>query len=107
MNKIFNIKNNNDFEKKAIDIFKYQAEHNKVYKKYLKHLKVDVNKINKLDEIIYLPIILFKSHQVKIKKEYEIIFESSGTTSNEKSQNYIHKLSLYNHTLIQNFEYLY
>ena len=46
INKVFDIKNNNDFEKKAIDIFKYQAKNNKVYKNYLKHLEIDINKIN-------------------------------------------------------------
>ena len=81
INSIFNINNNNDFKKIALDIFKYQAKNNKVYKNYLQHLDINSDKVKKINDIIYLPIILFKSHKVKIQNEYDVIFKSSGTTN--------------------------
>ena len=78
INSIFNIKDNNDFEKIAIDVFQYQAKNNKVYNKYLENLKINIKEIQKTEDIIYLPILLFKTHEVKIKKDYEIIFESKN-----------------------------
>tara|TARA_B100000287_G_scaffold223233_1_gene210621 strand:+ start:771 stop:1727 length:957 start_codon:yes stop_codon:yes gene_type:complete len=107
INSIFNIKDNNDFEKIAIDVFQYQAKNNKVYNKYLENLKINIKEIQKIDDIIYLPILLFKTHAVKIKKDYEIIFESSGTTIDKKSQNYVHKLDIYEKSIIKNFEYFF
>ena len=56
INSILNINNNNDFEKIAIDIFKYQAKNNKVYKNYLQHLDINSDKVKKINDIIYLPI---------------------------------------------------
>tara|TARA_B100001750_G_scaffold25836_1_gene17190 strand:- start:145 stop:1110 length:966 start_codon:yes stop_codon:yes gene_type:complete len=107
INSIFNINNNNDFKKIALDIFKYQAKNNKVYKNYLQHLDINSDKVRKINDIIYLPIILFKSHEVKIQNEYDVIFRSSGTTNKKKSNNYIYQLSLYNETIIKNFEYFF
>jgi len=107
INSIFDIKNNNDFEKTAIDVFQYQAKNNKVYKKYLDNLKIKINEIKEIKDIIYLPIILFKSHDIKIKNDYEIVFTSSGTTSKTKSRNYIHKISMYEKSVIKNFEYFF
>ncbi len=79
-----------DFEKIALEIFAYQAEQNSLYKKYLSLLKTDLNKVNSLTDIPFLPIALFKSHKVICgKTPPQVIFTSSGTTGSTTSQHHV------------------
>ena len=45
-----------EFDALALEIFQYQAEHNLVYKKYLRHLHIQVNTIDTIEKIPFLPI---------------------------------------------------
>ncbi len=79
-----------DFEKKALEIFAYQAKQNPVYKKYLTLLKKDPNKVNSLTDIPFLPIALFKSHQIiSGKTPAQVTFTSSGTTGSTTSRHHV------------------
>jgi hypothetical protein len=40
-NQVFEIQNEEDFEKAALAVFRFQAENNLVYKQYLDLLKID------------------------------------------------------------------
>jgi phenylacetate-coenzyme A ligase PaaK-like adenylate-forming protein len=53
-----------DFEKTALEIFRFQATENIVYKKYIEQLKINPGNINSISEIPFLPIHFFKTHQV-------------------------------------------
>ena len=48
---IFDIRNEQDFEKKALDIFRYQARYNQVYKKFIELLKINPFSLSKIDKI--------------------------------------------------------
>jgi len=61
---IFNLHNSNEFEKMALEIFRFQAKNNVVYKEFLTHLQIDIHSIKKIEEIPFLPIQFFKSHHV-------------------------------------------
>ena len=104
---IFNSTSEKQFEQKALDVFKFQAAHCKVYRDFIRFLKVDVDAVSKLNEIPFLPIQFFKSHQVLSSKEdVEQIFLSSGTTGFQ-SQHFVTDLSLYEESYNKGFSHFY
>ena len=101
---VFDLSNHN-FESHALELFRFQAAHNKVYRDYLNHLEVDPIKIKQLTNIPFLPIQLFKNHPIVTGKWSEAcVFESSGTTSETRSQHCIEDLSYYHHISRSIFE---
>ncbi|HAI74635.1 MAG TPA: acyl transferase, partial [Microscillaceae bacterium] len=45
-----------DFEAQAMELFRYQSEHNIIYKKFLEWLPLDPKKVYKIEQIPFLPI---------------------------------------------------
>ena len=79
---IFAISNQKQFEKIALKVFRFQYENNKVYQEFCDLLKTDPQKVKSLQQIPFLPIQFFKSHQVVSNTNpIQEIFTSSGTTS--------------------------
>ncbi len=106
--KIFNISSSSEFEKTALQVFRFQAKNNIVYAKYLKYLKTDINKITKITDIPFLPIEFFKTHKiVSTKKKEQLIFTSSGTTGMSTSKHYVADLKLYEKSFNSAFEKFY
>ncbi|WP_115372939.1 long-chain-fatty-acid--protein ligase [Adhaeribacter pallidiroseus] len=87
---------NQDFEQRALQLFRYQVRHNTVYQAYVKQLKVKPAAVSQLSEIPFLPIEFFKTQMVKTD-DYaaETIFLSSGTTQTERSQHFLPNLQFY------------
>ncbi len=107
-NSIFNIHTINDFEKIAIEIFQYQAKNCAVYNEFLNLLKVDIKNVERINQIPFLPIQFFKSHQIiSSKEDVKRIFLSSGTTGNTQSKHYITDLSIYEKSFTKAFENFY
>ena len=105
---IFDIKSNQDFEKKALEIFRFQANKNLVYREYLSHLKITITSVQSLSEIPFLPIQFFKSHKVISSRDAEQqIFLSSGTTGSVQSKHYVSDVSLYERSYLQGFDHFY
>ncbi len=97
-----------NFEETAIEVFKYQAVNNIVYREYLQHLGRDSSKVSSLRDIPFLPINFFKTHRVfEQKKKEEIIFTSSGTTGLNTSKHYVADLAIYEKSFRQGFEFFY
>lgn len=95
---------NSNFEEVCLEVFQYQAIHNKVYSDFLSHLKVNPTDITTLAHIPFLPIELFKTHQVLVAGQIaETVFESSGTTGQEVSKHYVSDLKLYENSFTQCF----
>ncbi len=108
INNIFNIHNFGDFEKLSLDIFQFQAKNNETYSAYLNHLGIDIDTINNLHQIPFLPIQFFKSHKILSSKEdIQQIFLSSGTTGNTQSKHYVSDLNIYKKSFEKGFEYFY
>jgi len=106
--KIFNIKTETEFNEIAIDIFRYQATNNPVYKQYIDILKVDQSQIKSYREIPFLPIQFFKSQDIIIDgKSPEITFSSSGTTGMITSQHLVADVNLYIESFRKAFELFY
>ena len=104
-NKIFDIKNEADFEATALAIFKVQSEVCKPYKEYLKLISVNPNDITHSGQIPSLPVSLFKSMEVVSTDTLpEHFFTSSTTTGTIPSRHYVADLSLYRESFLRSFE---
>lgn len=105
---VFKISSENEFEKTALEIFRFQYERNVVYKKYCDLLNIEKENIQQIEEIPFLPIQFFKTHRILSSfKKPEIIFTSSGTTGVQASKHYITDLSLYEKSFTKGFEKIY
>lgn len=94
------------FLKKSLEIFHFQAEHNPVYRAYLKAIRCKVDKIDTLEKIPFLPISFFKNHKIVTGNYPEkLVFHSSGTTQTNRSRHYITHPELYNESFTQGFNY--
>ncbi len=88
--------NDNDFGHIALSLFKIQATENKIYKQYITELRIEPNEVTRIEEIPFLPISFFKTHEVKTGSwEPETIFTSSGTTALITSRHYVKDRSFY------------
>lgn len=87
--------NNSTFNEFALELFRYQAVNNPLYKQYLQVLGHDYHDVTSIYQIPFLPITFFKSHTVKTGRwQEEKIFTSSGTTGNQ-SQHLVQSLEFY------------
>ena len=94
--KVFQLKNKEEFTACALEIFHFQATHIPVYAQYLKLLKINIERVDSIEKIPFLPISFFKSHQVITENTIpEIIFESSGTTQLTSSRHHVADSNLY------------
>lgn len=79
-NKVLNM-HASDFETIAIEVFRFQYEFNPLYRQYVQLMNIDVQDIHQISQIPFLPIELFKNHQVLTGNGNVLFnFESSGTT---------------------------
>ena len=84
------------FDNHAIELFRYQAIYNSIYKEYLNSLSIDPVNIKEVSQIPFLPIEFFKSHTIKTNEwETQIVFESSGTTQIISSKHHIQDVEFY------------
>ena len=105
--KIFDLKAN-QFEEAALELFRYQATANPVYRQFLQNLSKDIESITTIEAIPYLPIELFKKHTILSGiGSIEQTFSSSGTTGSQTSRHHLLDLSLYENSFLKGFEYFY
>lgn len=105
---IFSISNQQEFEQTSLAIFNHQARNCQVYKAYIGHLKISPNDIHHVNQIPYLPISFFKTHEVLSSGDApEIVFTSSGTTGMQQSKHLVTALSLYEQSFNLAFEQFY
>jgi hypothetical protein len=84
------------FDNHAIELFRYQARYNSIYKEYLNSLNINPVYINEVSQIPFLPIEFFKSHTIKTNEwKSQIVFESSGTTQKISSKHHIQDVEFY------------
>lgn len=106
--RIYGIINDEQFQELALEVFQFQAAENPVYKAYLEHLGLPPASVKTREEIPFLPIELFKKHKVVTGDlDYEVIFESSGTTGENPSKHFVCDLELYRRSYISTFSKFY
>lgn len=108
VNSVFNIKSNADFEKVALDVFKFQFQNNRVYRSFCDLINKHPSDVKNYCDIPFLPIQFFKSHEVlSSNKPIEQTFASSGTTGNNTSKHFVTDLSIYEKSFTKAFENFY
>jgi phenylacetate-coenzyme A ligase PaaK-like adenylate-forming protein len=97
-----------DFTALALDIFRYQAENNLVYQKFLKLLGIKQAQIQRIEDIPFLPIELFKNYELQSGAwTAQQTFTSSGTTGSSTSQHLVRDSQWYLENTRQGFEHFY
>lgn len=105
---IFNIGDAQEFEALSLEVFRYQAEFNPVYKEFIKGLGKNPGAVNKLTEIPFLPIEFFGNHKVITGSDAPVcVFESSGTTGMNISRHYITDTGIYEESFLKSFTLFY
>ena len=105
---IFTISTPKQFEKLALKTFRFQYENNLVYKEFCDLLQTNVSKVKSLEQIPFLPIQFFKSHQVVSNTNaIQQTFTSSGTTGMITSKHLVTDTSLYEESYRKGFSQFY
>ena len=105
---LFTISTKKQFEKIALKIFRFQYENNTVYKEFCDFLKTKVSNVKSLEQIPFLPIQFFKSHQIVSNTDkIQETFTSSGTTGTNTSSHYVTDVLLYEQSYSQAFHQFY
>ena len=105
--KIFNAAYYN-FDEVALQIFSFQYHNNELYRNYVDAIGVNVEGVNNIEKIPFLPISFFKTHEVKTTDfNPEIVFESSGTTGANTSRHLVKTASLYRKSFLKTFNHFY
>lgn len=106
--KIFSIGNDEEFEAVALELFRWQAERCMPYRQYIELLGIDPQSVNNIEQIPFLPIELFKSHDIYCGDTTpEKVFTSSSTTGQTPSRHLMQSLSHYERTFTAAFEQFY
>lgn len=106
-NRIFSVTQDN-FVEVALEVFRFQAQWNLVYRQYLELLRVDAEAVKSIESIPFLPISFFKTQNVVAKGHTpQRVFTSSGTTGAETSRHLVASLSLYERSFVNAFELFY
>ena len=96
------------FHGMALEMFRFQYNHNALYRQFCDSLGVQPDSIKSILQIPFLPVQLFKSHEVKTTEfEEEVIFESSGTTNSCNSHHFVKDTDLYKKSFTKGFELFY
>lgn len=97
-----------DFNNESLEMFVFQFQNNPVYQKFCTYLNKHPGNVSCLEEIPFLPIQFFKSHQIlSTKNTVETIFTSSGTTGNTTSKHFVTDLSIYEKSYVNAFTNFY
>ncbi|WP_457289094.1 LuxE/PaaK family acyltransferase [Pedobacter sp. UYP24] len=106
--RIFSIGSQNDFDQVCLEVFALQAKNCSVYSQYISNLKIVPAAIKSVEEIPYLPISFFKTHEVlSSRQQSQITFSSSGTTGMVQSRHLVTDLSIYEASFNKAFDLFY
>ena len=105
---IFSISNKKQFEKIALKVFRFQYDNNVVYREFCQYLNVEKHDVKSLQQIPFLPIQFFKSHEVLSSEEkIQETFTSSGTTGMTTSKHLVTDITLYEESYRKAFSEFY
>ncbi|MCW1960761.1 acyl transferase [Chryseobacterium viscerum] len=102
---IFNIQTEQDFLNASLKTFRYQYENVEIYRKFIDFLNINPDEVDSLVKIPFLPIEMFKNHQILDKNiKTDLFFQSSGTTQMNLSKHFIADPELYEESIYKSFE---
>ena len=103
---IFNINSDSEFERVALEVFRYQYSKNAVYRQWCELRKTDPAKVQSISSIPFLPVEFFKSKIIADQElnDKSLVFTSSATTSAAIAKHYVVDPSLYEESFMKAFE---
>lgn len=105
MENIFSIQTEQDFSTAALNTFRYQYENIEIYRRFVDYLKINPDEVDRVANIPFLPIEMFKNHQILDKNATAgIFFQSSGTTKMNLSKHFIADEHIYKESICKSFE---
>ncbi|MCX8531687.1 LuxE/PaaK family acyltransferase [Chryseobacterium luquanense] len=105
MKNIFDIQTEEDFLKACLETFRFQYENIEIYRKFVDYLNINPQNIDALAKIPFLPIEMFKNHQILNKNiSTDLFFQSSGTTQMNLSKHFIADENIYQESIYKSFE---
>lgn len=108
LDRIFKLQEEREFEALALSVFRRQAERCAPYREYIEHMGIDPHAVQRIEEIPFLPIRLFKTHEVYCGEEApEVVFTSSATTGMTPSRHPMASLALYERAFTEAFRRFY
>ncbi|MBO5717314.1 MAG: acyltransferase [Alistipes sp.] len=108
IDQILSIKSYAEFEAAALELFRFQADRCKPYKEYISLLGIEPHDVKRIEDIPFLPIELFKSHDIYCADtEPEIVFTSSNTGGTTPSRHMMASKEVYRRAFTQAFEEFY
>lgn len=105
---ILNIKDQTQFVRCALEVFQYQFENNPVYRSFCDLLYIHPSDVTTIENIPFLPIEFFKTHEVHTQKTNPpLYFSSSGTTQTATSKHYVVNIEDYIQSFTRGFNLAY
>ncbi len=106
--KIGSIQTEEQFDRMALEAFRYQLQRNQVYAEFVDALGTHASQVNHYSRIPFLPIEFFKTQEVYAADDMPAItFSSSGTSGMHRSSHAVADLSLYRSSLLEGFRQVY
>lgn len=106
--KIFEINSKASFSELALMVFKFQFEHNNIYRQFCELVKKSPKNVFNVVHIPFMPISFFKSQQIKTTTfNAEQVFTSSGTSGDLTSKHFVKTLSIYEKSFLKAFDQFY
>jgi hypothetical protein len=105
---IFDIPSNSQFNVLVMETFLHQYAQNPIYREFVDLRRIRPAEVTRIEDIPFLPIEFFKSHEV-ICGTYppQGVFMSSGTTGMTRSQHLVSDLGLYRRSFVNGFRRFY
>lgn len=105
---IFNIQTEAEFSNAALKVFKHQFKNNRTYRSFCDLINVHPSDVKTVEEVPFLPIQFFKSHEIIASSDaIQETFTSSGTTGSKTSKHFITDLSWYTKSYLKGFQHFY
>lgn len=106
--KIFSIQDDEQFARLALEMFRFQHQHNDVYRQWCNALGIEGRRVHSPEEIPFLPIGFFKSHRVVSFSGQPVMeFRSSGTTGSIQSRHLVAHPHIYEKSFLECFRFFY
>ncbi|NML55906.1 LuxE/PaaK family acyltransferase [Chryseobacterium cheonjiense] len=104
MDTIFDIQTGKDFLLASLRTFRYQYQNVEIYRRFVDYLNINPDEVDELVKIPFLPIEMFKNHQIIDKNvKADLFFQSSGTTQMNLSKHFIADEDLYKQSIYKSF----
>ena len=107
--KIFSLHiDNKGIENVALEVFRFQYDHNSLYKTYADLVNAAPGAVSSITQIPFLPVGFFKTQTIRTTEfEPEKVFESSGTTQTINSRHLLKNVEIYQQSLFRGFDLFY